>query len=121
MSPLKSQRGSIRRSFTRTYNELKEEMDKDDGNAGNILMFRKRLEDRFHQLVKIDEQILQELREQDVAQNEMDEEFDAIQEYRDKWNDVNSSDLCVSTQEDNRSVALSTTSHYVNLGTNCRN
>lgn len=67
MSRLKSQRGSIRRSFTRAYNELKEEMDKDNSNAENIQMFRKRLEDRFHQLVKIDKEILQELREQDVA------------------------------------------------------
>lgn len=105
MSRLKTQRGSVRRSFTRAYNELKEELNKVDGadkTTCNILW--KRLEDRFTQLTNIDEKILQDLQEREISQEEMDEEYESIQEYRDKWNDLNCSEIKVSTPEDTRSI-----------------
>lgn len=102
MSGLRVQRGSIRRSFTRTLNELKDEL-AGNANAESVRMLRKRLNDRFNQLEKIDEEIFTEMRGQDLSQEEMDGEFDAIQEYRDKWNDVNPDEL--PENDDNRSAA----------------
>lgn len=88
MSRLRIQRGSIRRSFTRAYNELKEAQDKNEEKSVTNGIW-KRLEDRFQQLTRIDEEIMHEVRE-DVSQQDMDEEFDTVQEYRDKWTEVNS-------------------------------
>lgn len=39
---------------------------------------------------KIDEEILQELRGKYTSQEEMDEDYESNQEYRVKWNDMNS-------------------------------
>lgn len=69
----------------------------------NILW--KRLEDRFTQLNKIDEEILRDLQGQDVSQEDMDEEFDAIQEYRDRWNDINCPEINEPVPDDNRSIS----------------
>lgn len=105
MSRLRIQRGSLRRNFTRAYNEFKEEKEKaGDENPDALRLFWRRLEDRYHQLTKIDEEILQEMRESDVSQDEMDAEYETIQEYRDKWNDLGPSEN-VFTQEENRSMA----------------
>lgn len=97
----------MRRSFTRTHNELKEALEKgEEKSVTNVLW--KRLEDRFQQLVKIDEEIMQELRENnEVTQQDMDDEFDSVQEYRDKWNDVNSlnSPVLENAQDDSGSLA----------------
>lgn len=88
----KLKRGALRRSFTRTFNELKEELNKgtdaDDINTKRLI---RQLEDRFSQLEKADETIMQELIEQDIGEDEMNEEVDTRQEYRDKMNDITAS------------------------------
>lgn len=94
------QRRSIRSSFTRVFNELKDEL-ANNADAETVRMLRKRLRDRYNQLERIDQEILQEMRGEDVSQAEMDGEFDTIQEYRDKWNDVDSAEL--PGNDDNRS------------------
>ncbi len=82
------QRGSVRRQFTRAYNELKAALDKEEEKS-LIEGLWKRLEDRFQQLARIDEDVMQEHRGQDLSQDDMDEEIDTVQEYRDKWNELN--------------------------------
>lgn len=98
----------MRRSFTRVYNELKEALDKDEEKSVTKVLW-KRLEDRFQQLTHIDDAIMQELREnEEVSQQEMDEEFDAIQEYRDKWNDLNSlNDQIIESAQDDSGASAS--------------
>lgn len=101
MSGLRLQRTSIRRNFTKALNEFKEELAK--GVKSDVVkMLRSRVSDRFNQLEKIDQDILERMREEDLTQEEMDEEFEGIQEYRDKWNDVNSIELMeIENQSDN--------------------
>lgn len=85
----RNQRGAIRRSFTKLYKELKDELDKDGPkNEELISSLWTKLEDRSHQLSKIDDDIMNELCEQNVSAAEMDEEYESIQEYRDKWNEL---------------------------------
>lgn len=70
----KVKRGAIKRSFTRTYNELKEETDKGkDADEGVMKRKLRQLEDRFNQLDKADEIVIQEMVDQNVSQEAMDE------------------------------------------------
>lgn len=102
MSRMKIQRGAIRRSFNRAYNELKDETTKGADPASLSVLWR-RLEDRYQQLIKLDEEIMQELRRQNATEEEIEEEVNTVQEYRDKWNDFNSEQDTVAPR-DNRSV-----------------
>lgn len=87
----RARRGSVRGAFTRTFNELKEEIEKGE-NADPVMLKRglRRLEDRFSQLDKLDEIIMQEMVDSNANQDDMDEENDTRQEYRDKMNDITS-------------------------------
>lgn len=104
MSRLRVQRGSVRRSFTMVFNELKEELARNEDQP-TINVLWKRLEDRFQQLSKIDEEVMQALRGEEISQEEMDEEYDTVQEYRDKWNDLHplNNQLAVRVQNDSGS------------------
>lgn len=87
----KTQRGAIRRLFTRAYNELKDELNKEvNADVDIIKRLFSRLEDRFGQLVRVDDTITQELAEQDISEEDMNEEYDSCQEYRDKMSDITS-------------------------------
>lgn len=87
----KVKRGAIRRTFTRAYNELKLELDKDAAaNIRDIKRLLRQLEDRFSQMDKADEVIMREMVEKDTDQEAMNEEIDTRQEYRDKMNDITS-------------------------------
>lgn len=101
----RAQRGAIRRSFTKIYREIKDEMEKDGPKNEEMLRsLWTKLEDRVDQLTKIDDEIMKELSNQNATDAEMDEEYESIQECRDKWNELNSSEKFVTTQENNQSV-----------------
>lgn len=106
MSKLRIQRGALRRLFTRTHNELKEEAIQENEEKAAIATLWKRLEDRYQQLNKVDDEIVRELREtEDVSEQDMDEEIMAVQEYRDKWNDLCS--LIIPSTQNSRGSSVS--------------
>ncbi len=97
----KAKRGAIRSIFTRTFNELKDEVDKNDGSDLDILKrLLSRLEDRFQQLDRADDVVMQEMVVNEASQEDMDEEVEYRQEYRDKMGDMSAmvNKLCESEQ-----------------------
>lgn len=90
MSALNFQRNTIRESFIASSNELEEELNKGEGaNINKVKMIWKRTEDRFIKLEPFDNEIWDNLVSFDVTQEEMREEFNDVQVYRDKWSDIN--------------------------------
>ncbi|XP_037041742.1 uncharacterized protein LOC119078344 [Bradysia coprophila] len=86
-------------------------MAKDDNKDEDLIQsLWKRLEDRFNQLEKMDDEVMSELCERGVGEAEMDEEYDQIQEYRDKWTDLNRSEGLIRQQEKDQAELASVTS-----------
>lgn len=90
MTQIMLQRTSLRISFSTVAELVKVELDSEHVNITEVKRLWKRLEDRFISLNKIDEEIMNDLLEKRVTQKEMNDEINAVQEYRDVWNDLNS-------------------------------
>lgn len=88
MATLKSKRGPIRAAFTRTLKELDTEVSKPDGNLDQILKLKKKLEDRFLTLEKVDEEIDVVMQQKQASEEDFNTEYESVIEYRDAFNDI---------------------------------
>lgn len=68
---------------------MEKELDKDEDSTGQVKMMWKLTEDRFIKLERLDNEIWDDLVMQDVSQEQLNDEFNEVQIYRDKWNDIN--------------------------------
>lgn len=84
---LRAQRGPVRSSFTRSYNELKQELDK--GEGADIKLLKSMLK-------RLDMMLA------DATEEELTNEFDSVMEYKDKFSDVQLivNELCASEYGD---------------------
>lgn len=90
MARMNLQRNTVRESFIACLNELEHELDNaENENLNSVRMLWKRAEDRFMKLERFDNEIWDDLVSHDVTQEQMSEEFNGVQVYRDKWSDIN--------------------------------
>src|SRR5436190_22828131 len=87
----KKERVQLRRLFSKTYNELVvliyEKEPTELTYIEDIRSCFNKLEDKSKRLFLIDDKVKQLLfsQEEDIKDEELDNEFDTVEEYRDKW------------------------------------
>ncbi|XP_015908530.1 uncharacterized protein [Parasteatoda tepidariorum] len=85
MDRLKTKRTPLRSAFTKTFNSLTEEVEKETVDLQSILILSEQLEEKFNRLKADDMEILEFLLENKASEEEYTKEFDSCEAHTDKF------------------------------------